>query len=74
MDGSLYEQMLQQQSWLNMLETESEAEAEAKPNQDHNDAGPSERRGRCGGPEWRCGAGASAGSGFGAGGAFGPFQ
>lgn len=74
MDNSLYEQMLQQQSWLNMLETESEPEAEAANDGEQHDAGSGDRRRRCGGPGWRCGAGASAGGGFGGGGAFGPFQ
>lgn len=74
MDNSLYEQMLQQQSWLNMLETEREPEAEAANDGEQHDAGSGDRRRRCGGPGWRCGAGASAGGGFGGGGAFGPFQ
>lgn len=81
MDGDLYEQMLQSQSWLGMLDSDTDRNTSDEP-----EAEDGERRGprgdRCGRgrrPGWGCGAGAGAG-GFGSGAfagrvpGFGPFQ
>ncbi len=52
MEGSLYEAMLQQQSWLNMLSSDNEVE-DREPEEEHDSSeGPRGRehgRGHCGG-------------------------